>query len=829
MSFNFGGLKVTPESPRPIDPLELFRSLKVTDPMINDLWLAQGDALRAWHTSRSKKDICVQLNTGAGKTLVGLLVAQSLVNETRSLVLYVCSSIQLVKQTEQKAGGYGLPATTYISGDFSNSLALGGEAPCLTTYQALFNGRSVFARRDVAAVIFDDAHVAEHLLRDAFTVNLERSTFPDLVNQLLAMFEEYFFAVDRSATFLEIKDKVASRMLLVPPSEVKRRYAEVLGLLRESTVATDPSTLFAWEHLRDHIDVCTFLISGSAVTITPPFIPSSTLPYFDNSKRRIYLSATLSAEDVFARTFGRKPEETISPTTTAGECERMILIPRAMDAVPKDEIKLVEAAIATYKTLVLVPTYNRAGVWKQTVKPPAKDEVAQAVDEFKQLKGHPKLLLTNRYDGVDLPGDMCRMLVVDELPSSTGPLDRYLWEFLHLEGTYRSAVACRFTQSLGRISRGMSDHGVVFVTGKGLFDWLRIPKNWMALPIFVQKQLELGRQISKSMTEAQLTGAPQACIDRDPGWLKAYSENMNILSGESPGGDMVRSTKLALAEARYAKQIWSRDYIAAARALQDTLEDASDLSTGTVGWHCLWIGYALDLAGDEAGAAQMYGRAGGCSLHLPRIRPRSGRIRHDVSAQVAAMAGLFGVGPTGSVEAPTNLFGGLSWVSSTATPAQVETGLRWLGHYLGLSSSRPDNDVGTGPDNLWLGSDGLALCIEAKTDKEADSLYFKKEMGQLADHVQWVKGNHEPTSIIPLFVGPMNRAANDANPSPDVLVGDLAEFESLAQKLKALYQDAGANAVMTTLESYLAQELPKRGLEWPSLIGGLNLRPISDL
>ncbi len=39
-------------------------------------WLAQGDALRDWHEHRDLTDVGVVLNTGAGKTLVGLLIAQ---------------------------------------------------------------------------------------------------------------------------------------------------------------------------------------------------------------------------------------------------------------------------------------------------------------------------------------------------------------------------------------------------------------------------------------------------------------------------------------------------------------------------------------------------------------------------------------------------------------------------------------------------------------------------------------------------------------------------------------------------------------------------------
>lgn len=123
MPIDFSKLKAAPKQNRPVDPITIFRGLRVADSSINDLWLAQGDALRGWHEKREEKDVAISLNTGAGKTLVGLLIGQSLVNEMRSSVVYACSSIQLVLQTAKKAEGYGLPSTTYVRGEFSNDLS----------------------------------------------------------------------------------------------------------------------------------------------------------------------------------------------------------------------------------------------------------------------------------------------------------------------------------------------------------------------------------------------------------------------------------------------------------------------------------------------------------------------------------------------------------------------------------------------------------------------------------------------------------------------------------------------------------------------------------
>jgi superfamily II DNA or RNA helicase len=115
MALDFGKIKAKKKEAAPVDPIEVFQKnkSKITGAGINNLWLGQGDALREWHKKCTLDDVAVVLNTGAGKTLIGLLIAQSLVNETKGKVLYACSSIQLIEQTREKAEGNGLTVTKY--------------------------------------------------------------------------------------------------------------------------------------------------------------------------------------------------------------------------------------------------------------------------------------------------------------------------------------------------------------------------------------------------------------------------------------------------------------------------------------------------------------------------------------------------------------------------------------------------------------------------------------------------------------------------------------------------------------------------------------------
>ena len=161
-----------PLSKKPIDPLEIFNKLTLRG-SIENIWEPQAEALREWHKLRAASDAIVQMNTGGGKTLVGLIAAQSLLNELNRRVLYVVPNNQLVEQTLTKASELGLqPAARYKSQWRNQEGFQSAETFCITNYAAVFTGYSTFHDKDVAALIFDDAHVAEGTIRDQFTLKI---------------------------------------------------------------------------------------------------------------------------------------------------------------------------------------------------------------------------------------------------------------------------------------------------------------------------------------------------------------------------------------------------------------------------------------------------------------------------------------------------------------------------------------------------------------------------------------------------------------------------------------------------------------------------------
>jgi len=96
------------KSVKPNDPESLFHDLKDRNPEIKHLWSHQADLLRDYAQKHyNTKDIALELPTGTGKTLVGLLIGAWRKEFFNERILYLCPTKQLAYQVEKHAKDYG--------------------------------------------------------------------------------------------------------------------------------------------------------------------------------------------------------------------------------------------------------------------------------------------------------------------------------------------------------------------------------------------------------------------------------------------------------------------------------------------------------------------------------------------------------------------------------------------------------------------------------------------------------------------------------------------------------------------------------------------------
>src|SRR5437016_3422246 len=100
-------MRAAKAKPNPIHPREIFNSLP-KPAGINDLYVSQAEVLDAWNGRRDERDVVIKLHTGGGKTLVALLMAQSVINQTGLPILYLAPTNQLVSQVLEKSREYGI-------------------------------------------------------------------------------------------------------------------------------------------------------------------------------------------------------------------------------------------------------------------------------------------------------------------------------------------------------------------------------------------------------------------------------------------------------------------------------------------------------------------------------------------------------------------------------------------------------------------------------------------------------------------------------------------------------------------------------------------------
>jgi hypothetical protein len=805
--FDFNKLSRPSSNNRPINPIDIFRAAPALAETPNDLWQGQSKALETWNQQRTSKDALVSLHTGAGKTIVGLLAAQSLVHEGLGRVLYLCATNDLVIQTSREIDAkLGFPHTTRMRGQFSNDIYSTGQGFCLTNYQALFNSRSVF-RRDLKpeAIIFDDAHVAEKIIRDCFTLRIDKSEQPAAYQRIVELLKPHFAAVQRADYFERVLNgDSAFYVIAAPPNAIVaiNRDNNLLSILRSADERLG-NISFALGHLADHLDRCLLLISQHAIEICPPFLPSKRIPFLSDPEiRRIYLSATLTSEVDFCRAFGKKPATRVEPESDAGIGERLIILAekeRLTDAGAKgvkDET-IASVIVKNQKLLISTPTYGTALKYKNIAVPPKAAEFSDRLNEFRKLRTPTAFVLVGRVDGIDLPHATCRVMLADGLPTGFSLSEAYLYDFLEMRNSFAAKLANRITQMFGRTNRGRNDYSVIFISDKRFVNWLSAPRNVALLPELLCKQILLGKSLIDQFSINDIQSFPsltQRVIDRDSGWLSYYKDS---ISGLDVSSDQKKAsaetdkilTDAALAECEFAAQMWDGNPSEARAALGNVVDRVVVADRRLAGWYNIQIGHTFELEADGESAAKQYSQARSrimqiLTLPIPATKVSGAQSRTPKNLLHKVLLNIFENDiriQNHHIERYERAI--LPLFDSKATSGEHEEAARVFGELLGFKSTRPEQDEdGCTLDVLWEAEEGGAILQELKTKKENPRIN-KEDVGQGFNHLEWAAKTLKTPVLGLIFVSPAQECTKDATPSDQMWVAGLDVF-------RQLYEDA---------------------------------------
>ena len=786
------------------DPIEIFQTLPKPE-HVNDLWETQAAALRAWYKRRNEGDLAIKLNTGSGKTLVGLLIGESIRREFREPFLYLAPTRQLVSQVVEKATAFGISAEAYQSGQGLPASFLNAEAILVGSYHMLFNGRTVFKLlgRDepvpIGGIVLDDAHTSAAILREIFSIVVRRSKHEELYHDLAGRFRLAFEKVHAAGRFDDMLAGREEGVMEVP----HRSWLDAEAAVRERIQSLDGDSFrFSFPLVRDYFRESHALVSTDAFTITPMLPTVHIVPSFAKCSRRVFMSATLSDDGVLVRTFGASAESISRPITTrsvAGMGERMILAPTLSGLSPNAALaaarSLADAVRERGKgAVVVVPSERHAESWADVGEVCTGDAVSTAVDRLQEgdVRARPLPVLVNRYDGIDLPHDSCRLLILDGKPRGASRYDLYRASVLQGLSSINIALAQRVEQGMGRGTRGAGDFCVVLLLGTDLVGWLGERGVQQILTPGTRAQVTLGREIASHVTSSEgLLATAWQCLDRDGGWQRIHAQRI------AEAGEVQADTRRLVEAGRVERRAFEMLLYAEFKKAYDfLLEQAQD-----TGWDDLFRGWLFQLASRAAWLANDGARGEQLEVKAHTMNRALTKPQGDVQYQPLAKG-------TPQATKVVDILEGYAIHSAVidaidtaladlhpkASANRFERAIEALGRFLGFGSDRPENNTRSGPDNLWLGDGNLGFVIECKHQKT--SPINKDEHGQLRVSEQWFQGNYPDWMCLPVVVHADGHATERSG-----AVGSNARvltFEALGRlksALKAVYWELASRDV----------------------------------
>ena len=163
------------------------------------------------------------MNTGSGKTVVGLTILQSCLNEGKGPALYVVPDNFLVKQVCEEAKKLGIKVSYSdedegIQGEddyyFRNNKSI-----LVTNIHRLVNGKSVFGLRadnniKIGCIIIDDVHACLDIIEKQHTIFIDSNHV--LYNKIINYISTHQEA-NENQDFLDIKDRQDPRYSFLVP------------------------------------------------------------------------------------------------------------------------------------------------------------------------------------------------------------------------------------------------------------------------------------------------------------------------------------------------------------------------------------------------------------------------------------------------------------------------------------------------------------------------------------------------------------------------------------------------------------------------------------
>jgi replicative superfamily II helicase len=793
-----------------VDPQQIYDKLdRASDK--GPLRPVQINILDQWFKDhRDKKDVILKMHTGQGKTLTGLLILQSKLNEYGEPVIYLCPNKHLVEQTLAQAEQFGVRCVEVddeLPDEFIN-----GQAILVTNVKKLFNGLTKFhlgpKSQRVSTILIDDAHTCIESIKDAFSIKLGYRH--PAYGELVALFENELGEQGRGS-FAEIKLNKRGTWLAVPYwawHDKKNEVTDILSNYNNSKVqANKGPIMFAWPLLRDVLAQCLCVITGTGLEIFPYKPGLYLFGTYAQARHRVFMSATVTNDAFLIKGLDISEDAVRNPLVDQNEKwsgEKMVLIPSLMSESLTDAsvVEMFGKPIPKRNVgfVALTPSFRDNERWVNAGAEEANvDNIYSKIEQLKrgdreQGDREKTIVIANRYDGIDLPDASCRILIIDSVPSAHGLIERYIEERREGSAIFEMSVARAIEQGLGRAVRGDKDYCVILLLGPGLIKRVKSRDTQKFFSPQTRKQIEIGLAVTEMVSDEAESSTPRAalldvinkCLRRDAGWKEYYEQEMTTLP---PVTDTSAALKIFSAEARAEKKYQDQDYDTAAGIMQEVVDRLAETDQEK-GWYLQEMArYIYPRSKARSNELQVVAHRLNRFLFKPREGmaftkvETVGQRRAEKIIQRIRTYDSFEVLSIAVDEVLSRLVFGID--------ADIfEKSFDELGRLLGFESQRPDKEMKEGPDNLWGMRENQYLLAECKNERlETRPNIYRAETGQMNNSIAWFRNNYHGANVKHIMIHPANRLDRGADFNEPVEIMRNRELSALKQNVRSFFNE----------------------------------------
>lgn len=755
-----------------IKPRDIFMALTEKDNKYQYPRDVQGEVWKQWFDVRENKDTIIKMNTGSGKTLVALLILQSCLNEGVGPALYVVPDKYLVEQVISQAKALGIKVT-----DTENDLAYQRKKAILVIgIQKLVNGKSIFGLRkennySIGSVVIDDMHACISCIQEQFSITVPRNNI--LYKSLTELFWDDMNKQAEGRFSEIINSQNTFDNMMVPFWSWQEKIAQVYQIL--SANKENDVVKFKFDLIKDCLKLAHCYISTKEVSIIPNCTPIQKITSFDEAKRRIYMSATLPDDSPFSTVMGvdfDKQMTVISPEKANDIGERLIVVPKLIN---KDITEIeVRGAIAqkakNYNVVVLAPSYAIAERWKEQGGMILNSSNISEGIKLINSNRNGLYVFVNRYDGIDLPDDSCRIIVIDGLPNISNMNDKYEQDVVRKSGRIQREQIQRIEQGMGRGVRSSNDYCLVYLLGNQLTDVLYSDDGYKFFSNATKAQFELSEkmceQIEGQNVEA-IMDIGNYLLERNSNWIELcksvtssveYVKTINV-------SEYAVTIRKAFNYALYG------DYQKAANLINQLANNEHDLRLK--GYYKQMLAEYTNFF-DKNSAQQILKSAKKDNMEI--LNPIEGiqfsKFPTDIVNQAQTIIDNINqkhLDANKLILYVDAILGDLRFEEGTSK--RFENAIKEVFEIIGFKASQPEREVGKGPDDFVMLGAGDYLVIECKNETITETI-CKHDCNQLIGSLSWFNNLYQEDGIdcIPIMIHNSNLFTYECSPLPQMKI-----------------------------------------------------------